>query len=60
MQHGVDMDLILVKDMLEGFNEHKYFFSYCFYDTYWVYVKYHEGGDGSHFKNKMPIEPNKF
>jgi hypothetical protein len=49
MQHRVDMGLILVKDMFEGFNEH----------TYWVYVWYHRGGE-TYFKNKMPIEPNKF
>jgi hypothetical protein len=60
MQHGVDIDLILVKDMLKGINEHKNVFHVTFMILKGYMLGIMGGGRGTPFKNKMPIEPNNF
>jgi hypothetical protein len=52
MQHGVDIDLILVKDMLKGINEHKNVFHVTFMILKGYMLGIMGGGEGDTFQKQ--------
>jgi ABC-type transporter Mla maintaining outer membrane lipid asymmetry ATPase subunit MlaF len=61
MQHGVDIDLILVKDMLKGINEHKNVFHVTFMILKGYMLGIMGGGGGGHLsKTRCPLNQTIF